>query len=138
MSLIQIDHNPSRRQLNIFGLIWLVFFGIIGGIAAGNGDSMLVAAVIWGLAVTIPVVGWTVPAFMRIAYVGLAYAAFPIGFVVSHVILLVVYYLVLSPVGLLMRLFGYDPMGSTFDANAKTYWCPRDKKDSLKEYFRQF
>ncbi len=138
MSLIQIDHNPSRRELGVFGFVWLAFFGIVGGIVLSNSDSLPATAVIWSVAAIVPVVGWMMPALMRVVYVGLAYAAFPIGFVVSHVILLAIFYLVLTPLGLLMRLSGYDPMSSSFDAEATTYWCPRDKKDSLEEYFRQF
>jgi hypothetical protein len=138
MKVIQIEHNPSRRQLNVFGIIWLVFFGVVGGIATTNGGSMLVATVIWGLAVAVPVVGWIVPAFMRITYIGMAYAAFPIGFVVSCLILAVVYYLVLTPTGLLMRLFGHDPMNRQFDERADTYWSRREQDHNLEAYFRQF
>ena len=138
MSIIQIDHNPSRRQLNVFGIIWLVFFGVVGGIVLKNSGSMPMATVIWGLALTVPVVGWIMPAFMRIIYVGMVYATFPIGFVVSYLILAIVYYLVLTPTGLVMRLFGYDPMNRNFDGSTDTYWCSRKQDDSLNRYFSQF
>ena len=58
---------------------------------------------------------------------------------VSHVVLALVYYLVFVPIGLLMRLFGYDPMKRGFDPEAATYWTARDPKASEpKRYFRQF
>ena len=91
-----------------------------------------------GIAVTVPMIGWIVPKFMRIVYVGLAYAAFPIGFVVSYLMMVVVYYLVLTPIGLMMRLFGYDPMSCRNHESAETYWCPREQEKSLDTYFRQF
>ena len=138
MSLIRIDHHPPRRQLAVFGLIWLVFFGVVGGIVLNNAGSIAVATVIWGFAGAVPVVGWMVPAFMRIVYVAMAYAAFPIGFVVSYLILAITYYLMVTPIGLIMRLFGYDPMDAHFDRNADTYWCPREQDDGLDTYFRQF
>ncbi len=37
---------------------------------------------------------------MRAVFVGMSYLAWPIGFVVSHVILALVYYLVFTPIGL--------------------------------------
>jgi hypothetical protein len=138
MKLIQIDHNPSTRQLNVFGFIWLLFFATFGGVLLNSGSSVLVAALVWGVSVLVPAVGWIVPEFMRIIYVGMAYATYPIGFVVSYLIMLVVYYLVLTPIGLVMRLFGHDPMNRHFDKSADTYWCPRDQDDSLTAYFRQF
>lgn len=138
MKLIQIDHNPSRRQLNVFGAIWLVFFSVVGGIVLYKSGSMQAASIVWGLAGLVPAVGWLVPAFMRIVYLGMAYASYPIGFVISHLILVFVYYVVLTPIGVVMRWFGYDPMERRIDENAESYWCEREQDDSLKRYFRQF
>ena len=138
MRLIKIDHDPSHRQLNVFGVIWLVFFGVVGGIVLKNSGSMLVATVIWGLAMAVPIIGLTVPAFMRIVYIGLAYAAFPIRFVVFYLIMAIVYYLLMTPIGVVMWLFGYDPMNRHFDESTDTYWRPRKQDDSLNTYFRQF
>ena len=138
MGLIRIDRNPAPRQLALFGLIWLVFFGVVGAVVLGQTDSVAWAVVLWVLAVAVPLLGWLVPAFMRIVYLGMSYAAFPIGFVLSHVILAAVYYLVLTPVGLLMRPFGYDPMHRRFDPQAKSYWAPRQQDEDVQRYFRQF
>jgi len=138
MKLIQIDHNPSRKQLNVFGVLWLVFFSVIGGIVLNKSGSVQVAAAVWVLAVAVPVVGWIAPAFMRIVYLGMSYATYPIGFVISHLILVFVYYLVITPIGLMMRLFRYDPMNRHFDKSADTYWCKRKQDESLSAYFRQF
>ncbi len=86
-----------------------------------------------------PVVGWVIPSFMRLVFVGMSYLAWPIGFVVSHVVLAAVYYLVLTPIGLLMRVFGYDPMARRFDREAASYWHERATAGSeAKRYFRQF
>ena len=138
MRLIRIDLNPSSRQLNVFAAIWLVFFAIVGAVLLIGGSTVLVATLTWAVAVVVPTVGWIVPGFMRFIYIGMAYAAFPIGFVVSHLIMMVVYYLVVTPIGLVMRLFGYDPMNRHFDESADTYWCPREQDNSLNTYFRQF
>ena len=138
MSLIRIEHHPTRRQLNVFGLIWLVFFGILGAVVAGRGGAAVVARACWTAAVAVPAIGWLVPGFMRIAYLGMAYAAFPLGFVVSHVLLAAVYYLLLTPMGVAMRAFGYDPMGRRFDPGAESYWIPREAEEDAERCFRQF
>lgn len=138
MKLIQIDHHPSSRQLHVFGILWLLFFSTIGGILLNGGSSVLTATIVWCIAMVVPAIGWVVPGFMRIIYVGMAYMTYPIGFVVSHLIMVIVYYLVLTPIGLAMRLFGHDPMNRHFDRSADTYWCSREQDDSLNAYFRQF
>ena len=140
MGLINIDTNPSRKTLNQFGLIWmgfLTFFGTIAWFKAGNER---VAYIVWALAVIVPVIGWLVPAFMRLVFLGLSYAAFPIGWVVSHVVMAMVYYLIFTPCGLIMRCVGYDPMKRRLKGPKESYWCARPPRDSIdpRSYFRQF
>ena len=53
--------------------------------------------------------------------VGWTAAVFPIGWVMSYVLLGGVYFLVLTPIGLAMRICGRDPMQRKFDRQAKTY-----------------
>ena len=113
MSIVQINTDPTRKQLNQFGFIWLGFLTLFGVIAFFKLDAPTLAKVLWVLAVVVPVVGWLVPGFMRLVFVGMSYLAWPIGFVVSHVVLALVYYLVFVPIGLLMRVFGYDPVSYT-------------------------
>jgi len=123
MGVIEINTEPTRRQLNQFGFIWMGFVAFFGVIAFFKFHN----------------VGWVFPRFMRWVFLGMSYLAFPIGFVVSHVVLAVVYYLVLTPIGILTRFFGYDSMKRRFDPEAKSYWVERSAAavDS-KRYFRQF
>jgi len=78
------------------------------------------------------------PGLMRIVYLTGAYAALPIALVISHLMLAVVYYLLLTPTGVLMRLLGHDPLARRFDASAQTYWRPRHRAENVARYFRQF
>jgi hypothetical protein len=136
--MIRIEHNPSRRQLTVFGLLWLVFFGILGATAWWKNGSFVAPSVFWAIGTLVPALGLIWPEVLRIVYLLATYVSFPIGFVVSYVILAVVYYIVLTPIGLIMRLFGYDPMQRSFDHSAKTYWSPRKQDESTEQYFRQF
>ena len=139
MSIVQINTNPTRRELNQFGFIWLGFVALFGVIAFFKFNSPTVARWLWIAAVVVPIVGWLVPAIMRLIFLGMSYLAWPIGFVVSHVVLAVVYYLVLTPIGLLTRLFGYDSMKKKFDREAASYWIERSPEAvENKRYFRQF
>lgn len=139
MAMIEINRNPARKQLNQFGFIWLGFLTFFGAIARFKLGEPTLALVLWVAAVVVPVIGWLVPSFMRLVFVGMSYLAWPIGFVVSHVILAAVYYLVFTPIGLLMRVFGYDPMKRKFDETTPSYWVVRDPAATdPKRYFRQF
>ncbi len=139
MAVIEVNRNPSRRELNQFGVIWLIFFLLVAAWLRFKLGSPLAAAALAGAAVAVPAAGWALPAFMRTVYVGLSYLAWPIGFAVSHVLLATVYYLLVTPIGLIMRAVGYDPMHRRFEPKARSYWIERDEGGrEPRSYFRQF
>lgn len=59
--------------------------------------------------------------------------------IISPVILGLMFYVVITPIGLLMRLFGKRPLNLRFDREASTYWVRRDPpgpaSDSFKDQF---
>ena len=139
MAVIEANRNPSRRELNLFGFIWMGFFLLVAGGLWLKLHAPSVPVALAALAVAVPVLGWAAPSFMRVVYVGLSYMAWPIGFVVSHVLLGAVYYLLVTPIGLIMRAVGYDPMHRRFDPEAPSYWIERDGSErDPRSYFRQF
>jgi hypothetical protein len=75
---------------------------------------------------------------MRPLYVVWMALAMPIGWAVSHLILLAVFYLVITPIGLVMRACGYDPLERRFDRTAKTYWHDLEQNPTFDQYFKQF
>jgi len=136
MSLIRINKNPSRRQLRVFGLAWLVFLGLLGWESWLRGRHSAAEAA-WALAAVVPLAGLLSPRFLRSVHLAMSYATYPIGFVVSRVVLALVYYLALTPIGLTMRLFRYDPLSRRFDPKARSYWIRRDATKTTESYFQQ-
>ena len=59
--------------------------------------------------------------------------------VLYPIIIGIIFYVIITPVGVLMRLTGNDPLRLKFDGNAKSYWIPRDPPgpapDTLKNQF---
>jgi hypothetical protein len=59
--------------------------------------------------------------------------------IVSPIVLAAMYYVILTPFGLFMRLARRDPMRRQFDAAAPTYWIPRQppgpSPESLRDQF---
>jgi hypothetical protein len=136
MPLVRIDKNPSGRQLLVFAAAWLVFFGAWGLLAWRHGRHAHAEA-LWCLAAAVPAAGAVSRRILRLAYVGLSYATYPVGFVVSYVVLALVFFIVLTPIGLLMRLLGHDPLCRKFDPAAKSYWIPREGTKTVESYFNQ-
>jgi hypothetical protein len=139
MSLISINTNPSGKQLAVFGATWLVVFGAAGVMLLRRGAPLPAVLAVWIAAAAVPVVGAVLPRLLRGVYVGMSYAAMPIGVVVSFLLLAAVYYLLLTPIGLVMRLLGHDPMSRKFPSGLDSHWLPRDTRgQDVRRYFRQF
>ena len=50
-----------------------------------------------------------------------------LGKVIAPIVMAVVYFLILTPISLLVRLFGKDLIGMKFSNNIKSYWIKRKK-----------
>ncbi len=141
MALVQINKNPSRKDLRWFGVLFAAFFGLVGFLTwrrHGYGSPPATAQLLWGIGVVVPAVYYAIPPLRRPIYLGWMYLVFPIGMVVSHVVMAVVYYGVVTPVGLAVRVFGKDPLQRAFDRTAASYWIPHRTGDDSARYFRQY
>ena len=61
-----------------------------------------------------------------------------IGWVVTRVILTIVFFLVVTPIGLLQRLAGRSPLELRFRTTTHSYWRPRKNLFATADYRNQF
>lgn len=131
-------------MLRQFAVIWLVAFTLFGCVVGWklgvfHGSAKWTApVVIWTLAVVVGLFGILAPQAVRPIYVGWMAIGFPIGFVVSHILFGVVYFVLFTAIALLFRLIGRDALQRKFDKEAQTYWIKRAATPSPKDYFNQF
>ena len=129
--------KTGARQLRKFGLtvggmfVLLGFLLLVRHRAAypfflGAGAVLAAFGVIW-------------PRALKYVYIAWMALAFTLGFVMSNIILVLFFFLVVTPIGLLARLFRKDFLDRTWDTQAASYWisCGGEKK-MAKSYKRQF
>ena len=59
-----------------------------------------------------------------------------LGIIVSPIVMGVVYFGIITPIGLIMKLFGKDVLNLKLDKNKKTYWTLKKKIPSkMKDQF---
>ena len=75
---------------------------------------------------------------MRFIYVGWMVLAFPIGWTVSQVMLAIMFFGLFTPIGLVFRLIGRDPLQRTRPSGRESYWEPKPTPADLRRYFKQF
>ncbi len=138
MGLIEINRNPSRRELAWFGAIFALFFAIVGALVRWQFDAPRAGNVVWIAAGTVTVLYYALPPVRRLLYLAWMYLAFPIGWVVTHVVLAAVYYVLFTVTGLLMRALGRDPLHRRFEPETPSYWVEHRPDTDRNRYFRQF
>lgn len=138
MALIEVNKNPSRRELGWFGLLLLLFFGIVGSVVWAKTQSLEAALTIWGSAVLVSTFYYALPPLRKPLYLGWIYATLPMGWLVSHLLLALIFYLLITPIGLAMRLLGRDALGRKFKRPAKEYWIEHNPGGDPARYLRQF
>lgn len=137
MALIEINWNPSRAELRQFAGLWLAFSGAIGAVAWWQTHSWPLAGTLWAVGSGTGLAGLLSPPLVRPIFVASTVVAYPIGWTVSHLLLGLIFHGLLTPIGLLMRLCGRDPLRRSFDRAAATYWIPHEPSEDISRYFRQ-
>lgn len=129
--------KTGDRDLRKFGLL-------VGGVFAVLGLLFLLRHkahypyFLWP-GIVLMALGVVLPRSLRFVYIGWMSVAFVLGFVVSHFILGLFFYLVITPIGLLARISGKDFLSLKLDPGAESYWIPRDRvQKAPSSYERQF
>ena len=133
-----INFNPTARELRVFASLQVVFFGLISWIVYRQGAVPLMPLLIMGVSIAIGLLGVFRPLMIRPIYVVWMTAVYPLGWLITHTILAIVYYLVFTPMGFIMRILGHDPLQRKFDREAKTYWIARTPAADSERYFRRY
>ena len=138
MTFTDIPRSPTRKALRQFAGAWLFFFSAIGAyqyLARGHhqlGLALMAGAVVfgvWGL-IHPPALRWIFVAWMTLA--------FPIGWVLSQTMLLLMFYVLLTPVALFFRLRGRDLLGRKPAPGRPSFWTPKQTPRDIRSYFRQY
>jgi hypothetical protein len=144
MAAIELNLNPENRQIRQFGLVALAALPLLGWLFAGRpgpaGWTPFHTQLIGGLALAglaMAIVGLAAPKALKPVLLGAMLLAYPIGLVLSEVIMLLIYLLVFAPMALVFRIMGRDALERELDRNSSTYWSEKQQAPDARSYFRQ-
>lgn len=138
MSVIEMKWRPSDLDLRVFAVIQLVVAGALSWLLHRRFGWDAMALGLLATSLVALLAGIVLPQLLRSYYVLWMLVGFPIGWVVSHALIVVIYYAVMTPVGLALRLRGRDAMQLKVRSEASTYWSPRPEPVKSSRYFQQF
>jgi hypothetical protein len=134
----EIHHlRLSGKELKKFGLLVGSVFVVLSGIGMYRGWSIVATGTLLLAGVMLLSCGMFLPESLRQAYRIWMAAAFAIGWLVSRMILVMLFYFVLTPVGLLARIFEKEFLDTDFRKKKESYWIPKSasKKINYEKLF---
>ena len=137
MKWSDLPFKPTPRMLRQFSGAWLVFFaGLAGHRALVRHHPS--AALILGIVALLGLIGLARPAWMRWPFVAAMVVTFPVGWVVSQLVLILMFLLVITPVALFLRLRGRDLLQLKRPPENVSLWKQRPERTEPGRYLKQF
>lgn len=133
MEKLNLDKNNLRK----FGIIMgMAFLAITLFILIRQGKGILPASIISAIFFISALV---TPVLLKPIYIFWMRLALILSWINTRLILLIIFYLIFTPLGLAMRLFGVDLLERRIEKSKETYWKKKDKRAfSRLDYERQF
>ena len=129
--------KSEKSDLRKFGITIGVILLIIAGFLFWSGKESL--QILFVLGAVLLVLGFTIPVILKpIYWVWMIFATI-LGWIMTRVILSLLFYLIFTPIGLVARLFGKQFIELKWDDSKDSYWNYRSKKYIMNdEYEKQF
>ena len=125
-----MGHEDFSREEHVegssdrsFGFVFAAVFGVIAALPLLHGGALRLWAV--PVAIAFAVVALVRPALLAVPNRLWMKFGLLLGKIVSPIALGVLFYGALTPLGVLMRLAGKDPLRLKRDDAAASYWIPR-------------
>ena len=129
--------DTSSKEIRKFGLVIAIALGAIGSFVYVKSGNFDVVGWLWGIGLLFLILGFILPSILRPVYRIWMLIAYFIGGIVSRVILTVLFYVVLTPTGLVLRLFGKDVLDQRFEKDWESYWIKKDLSGHTKDQYRK-
>lgn len=129
--------TSGKSELRKFGITVGAVLGLLGGLFLWREKEYYFYFLIFSAAFLF--LGTVVPILLRPIHKVWMILAVLLGWVMTRMILSVLFYLVVTPIGLLARLFGKGRLNLAFDKSTESYWRSKDNTgQETSDYEKQF
>jgi hypothetical protein len=132
-----VNWRPDSRELRRFAIAMLIGFAVLGLLAAWRGGGIRTTSIVlWSIGVVLAAAAF-VPGLGRLAYLIVYLPTSIIGYFVSHILLALMFFVVITPLAIILRLMGKDLLRQQRQKN-RTHWTPVRGVKTEDSYYRQF
>lgn len=118
----------SKKSLRKFGIVVGLVFLLLAGLTYIKGYPLAVLYVTSIAGGLLVITGVVSPQALKGIYRSWMAMAFCMGWVVSRILLIVLFYLIITPIGILTRLLGKKFMEVKINKDEVSYWARKDKE----------
>jgi hypothetical protein len=116
----------TNIEIRKWALVMAALFTLVGLVQYLVWSHHRAALILWIIAAIFLLPGLLVPAALKPGYAVWLKIAAGLAWFNTRLILGLTFYLVFTPLGLIMRLFGKDLISEKWDPQAKSYWIERE------------
>ena len=127
------DIKSGKKELREFGLTIGIILVILGSIALWRNKAFYPYFLAPGALFILS--GLTLPGILKPLQKAWMAFSIVIGFFVSRIILTVLFYLAVTPIGLIMKIFAKDLLDQRIDKNKPSYWHDLSAEPKTKESY---
>jgi hypothetical protein len=128
--------GESKREVRTTWIGFTVIFAVFGSIALYKGKDWYLY--LYTISALFAFFAAFAPMLLLPLYRQWVKFAMVMAWFNTRLLLGIVYYFVMTPFGLTMRLFGSDLLDEKLDKSAKTYWKEKEKITDLSRYEKQY
>ncbi len=129
--------KTSKADIRKFGIALTVFLAIIGLIYFFKHNPIYLY--FWIIGGTILIISIFIPILLKPIYRAALFIAHILGWINTRFFLVIIYYFILTPISLVFKLIGKDPLNRKFDRQGNTYWdFKTGQKPDKDQYLKQF
>lgn len=128
--------TATRRDLRKFGLTFAIVLVLLSAYSVWKHVSAYNYLV--PIAAALAVTGWRVPFVLKPFYLFWRTITIVIGFIITNIFLALLFYVVITPMGLIFRIAGRKTVPLGWEETTATYWNRRDPRSSEQNHLKQF
>lgn len=133
----EINKSPSAKELIKFGATFLGGMAVLGLITHFVFHNQARAQGLWIAGGVVFLLSF-IPPIARLLYILWMGLGITMGLVTQPIILVVIFLVLITPVGLIFKLIQRDTMKRKLDKGASSYWEEYKETDDPATYVKQF
>ena len=130
---IKGDKSDWRK----FGITMGIILAVMGFYLLWKGKNY--AGYVFSLDAVFFILGLVIPSALKPVYKAWMVMSVIMGFIMTRIIMVVIFYMIVTPVGFVASIIGKNFLDMKIDKTAKSYWMVREMvRKEKSDYERQF